>query len=190
MHVSQIYPSESPVAPCLFKLVVFNTMKTVDIQRIHWPPPGCGARVHCGMCSQQDIVWSLLRTSLVKIYSQRKGLTARQEDRRMTRVGFGITRRNVWKGEQGWPESKCRENENERREKENSEWWKCCICTSVESIHPYKLCLDTLTHRHTQWKDYQSSLCDTHKVYLCVFLWELALTAEPVNRNSPAFSKL
>lgn len=49
MHVSRIYPSDSPVAPCLFKLVVFNTMKTVDIQRIHWPPPGCGARVHRGM---------------------------------------------------------------------------------------------------------------------------------------------
>lgn len=49
MHVSQIYPSDSPVAPCLLKPVVFKAVKTEDSQGIHQLPPGYGAIVPCVM---------------------------------------------------------------------------------------------------------------------------------------------
>ena len=91
-------PSESPVAPCLHKPVVFRAVITVDSHGIHWLPPGCGA-IACSSLSAVCVLnrtLSLLRSSLVKIYSQRNGGTERREMRR-ERGALGM----VGEGEEG-----------------------------------------------------------------------------------------
>ncbi len=62
--------------------------------------------------------------------------------------------------------------------------------------NPHRPSLGTHTHTHTHRDSHVIKQQCTELptvcmcVSLCVFLWELALTAELVNRNYPAFSKL
>lgn len=125
MHESQIYPSDSRAAACLLKPVVFQSLwKQRMAEESHEPPPRFGAAWR--MCTQQDVVWSLLRTSLVKIYSQSGGVTRRQEDRRMTGAGFEDDKERCQKGweRNGIRQSMARREESVTKEegKRITEW--------------------------------------------------------------------
>lgn len=81
-------PSDSSITPCLVRPVVLGTVTTVVAmgstrcllarREAMEPQPV----VPCLLCVYPTGDWPLLRTSLVKIYSQRNGRTVRPAERR------------------------------------------------------------------------------------------------------------